>query len=907
MRTGIATALLVLLLAAAAPADASIPGRFVVKGKPLVKGGGRSVSVFARPSAAVVEGCRSRSALVRSRRGRVSVSVRVSCGRRTLRLQATIRGKRMRGRFGTRRFRAVLRPPAGVLLRGRGRALTSVRDVDELARHSDDEVSQGPGGVEVARTEIELRFTADATVAQVNAALKSVGGRIAGSLAGSPSVQVAIPDPGSLAALDAVIRALARRPGVERARRAEMADTFVLPPNLGSPLPAASATALSHLLALRAPAAWNARRAIQLSNRPTLIVTDQFGDGALSSELDATCPGCVLGRRNPEEDSHGYHVVGIAAANFANDGTQRGLVTGVFPATTNLKVVDLSDQTVGAGKTRTIQAVKDTAGRVVLNTSWGHSVNSDRDARDEGSEWQFDIRTAGLVPRLLHAAAAGNEAVSADLVSYWNAAALRTDLVDPDGLTAPRLQNTIVAENLVDSGAPAFEPDCLGLSSNRSGQIAAVGTEVFSHQKRASDVLLPAGAGNLTGTSQASPQVAALAEYVWSLAPDLSPAQIVSMLIATARDPRADCPPLAPGVPAFTSAKRLDAYAAVLSLDKGTTPADAPVRLAILNADDSGGFDHADLATHAARIGANNDGRRDWGRSDLNGDGFTGVSSTPLPAFDLDPTPATRAQAPSLGSVTQTIEGTPVAFNETALSDLELLCFYAYSGLYTGDPGERQSLLAGDLRGCGLPLTITPTGATLAPGDDVQFSAKTGNVTDTSVAWAATGGTISQSGQYTAPSTPGSYVIAVTDISDPARSATATVTVTGGGSGKYDGTSTLCETEPVQECFEPEETKALLVLSGNDFTLYFRSEGMGFGTSYPTATCNDPPEPRCAKFTGTRSGTNYTGTETGTGVNPDFADTIDFDVVGDTMSGRIDDPPNGNGDYVEFTLIHDPD
>ena len=92
MRTGIATALLVLSLAAAAPADASIPGRFVVKGKPLVKGGGRSVSVFARPSAAVVEGCRSRSALVRSRRGRVSVSVRVSCGRRTLRLQATIRG-----------------------------------------------------------------------------------------------------------------------------------------------------------------------------------------------------------------------------------------------------------------------------------------------------------------------------------------------------------------------------------------------------------------------------------------------------------------------------------------------------------------------------------------------------------------------------------------------------------------------------------------------------------------------------------------------------------------------------------------------------------------------------------------------------------------------------------------------
>lgn len=36
------------------------------------------------------------------------------------------------------------------------------------------------------------------------------------------------------------------------------------------------------------PAAWNARRAIRLTDRPTLIVGDMFGDGPLSSHIDAT-------------------------------------------------------------------------------------------------------------------------------------------------------------------------------------------------------------------------------------------------------------------------------------------------------------------------------------------------------------------------------------------------------------------------------------------------------------------------------------------------------------------------------------------------------------------------------------------------------------------------------------------
>ena len=908
MRLVVTGAAVLLALAAAAPANASVPGRYVVKGKPLVKKSGRSVSVFARPTAVVVEGCRSSSPRVRSRRGLVSVSARVACEgvRGKLRFAAGIKGKRMRGTLGKRRFTAALRPPAGSLLKGRGRALSAVRDTDKLARHPEGELSLARGGAQIARTELELRFKPSATVAQVNAALNSVGGRIAGSLDDSPRLAVAIPDPGSLAALDKVIAGLRKRPGVKSVSRAEMAVNFELPPNVGSPPTASNATALSHLLAMRAPAAWNARGAIQLTKRPTLIVSDQFGDGALSPHVDASCAGCVLGRGNPEPASHGYHVVGIAAASFANDGTPSGLVTGVFPATTQLQVLDVRDQTVGAGVTRTLQLAKATAGKIVLNTSWGHSENSDRDARDEGSSWQFEVRNGGLEGRMLHASAAGNEARPSDLFSEWNAAALRTDLVDPDGSGRPRLSNTLVTEDLVDSGAPAFEPRCRSLESNTGGHIAAVGTEVFSHIKRreGSPALVPSGAGDLSGTSMASPQVAALAEYVWSIAPDLTPAQIKSLLVDTAQAPFACATP--PG----NSAPRLDAYAAVLSLDQAATvtPAGAPVRLAILNHNGTGGFDAADLAAHAAAIAAGGSGGRNWGRSDLNGDGFTGVGSG-LPAFDLDPTGSTRAGRSSFGPVTQTIEGSAVSFNEASVSDLEVLCFYAYSSLYTGtNPSQREALLTGDLKGCGLPLTVSPPSVTLEPGATAQFTAKVGNATDATVAWAGSAGSISASGLYTAPSTPGTYVVAATDVSDPARSGTATVTVSSPGTGgKYLGDSTLCETEPVMECFEPEHTKALLVVSGSDFTLYWRSEGMGFGTSFPTADCNDPPFPTCAKYAGTRSGTNYTGTETGTGVDPNFARSIDFDVVGDTMSGRIDDPPNGNGDFITFSLTLDPD
>jgi Ca2+-binding RTX toxin-like protein len=702
-------ALALLVPPAEAEARAGLPGSFDVRGAPLAKRqgvvAGRSISVYVRPRAVTVDGCRSRSQRVRTRRARVEISAAARCEGipGTLRLKATVRGRTMRGTAArgkrTRRFRARLDPPPGRLLKGRrsARATGAVRDVDRLQRHPDAEVSRGRGGTLVPRTEIALRFAPNATVGQVNGAIQSVGGRIAGSLDGSTHLVVAIPDPGGLDALDAVLAGLERRKGVRRADRTELAAAQELPPAAGAPPSGARAAELSHLLAMRMPAAWNARAAVQAANRPMVIVADIFGNGTLSSQVDAAfAQSDLLSGLVPiipqSSRAHGYHVVGTIAANFAGSATPAGRVTGVFPSTTRLKIVDVTGETLDATAVRVLQAVQAQPGRVVVNTSLGHNPGTtDSYARQEGSDWSFEVRTRGYLNRMLHAGAAGNDGAEASRNSPWVSATLRTDLVEPDGSPVGRLSNTLAVENVLDSGAPAFTPGCLAFSSNHGGTIAAVGNEVFSN-------LFGGAAGNRNGTSMASPQVAGLAEYLWSIAPDLTAPQLREAMVATAAPP---LPSSAQCGTEASSAPLLDAYKAVLSLDQPTqvSPASAPVRLAILDITGDGTFTQADLVAHAGARRLSGEGPRDWSRSDLNGDGFTGGPG--VAPFDLDPNGSVRGGAPQLGVVSAP-DGSALSVNENAATDTQILCFYAHSALYTGSPEERDSLL-GPALGCGGP------------------------------------------------------------------------------------------------------------------------------------------------------------------------------------------------------------
>src|SRR5207244_4453731 len=92
----------------------------------------------------------------------------------------------------------------------------------------------------------------------------------------------------------------------------------------------------------------------------------------------------------------------------------------------------------------------------------------------------------------------------------------------------------------------------------------------------------------------------------------------------------------------------------------------------------------------------------DYDRFDLNGDGFTGGSRRE--AFDLERVGSLQYGATHYApDVTQEIEGQTVHFNSAAVTDFQILCYYAYSPLYTGDQQRRKTLLpqcvpAGDLR-----------------------------------------------------------------------------------------------------------------------------------------------------------------------------------------------------------------
>ena len=74
-------------------------------------------------------------------------------------------------------------------------------------------------------------------------------------------------------------------------------------------------------------------------------------------------------------------------------------------------------------------------------------------------------------------------------------------------------------------------------------------------------------------------------------------------------------------------------------------------------------------------------------------------------------------------------------------------------------------------------VTVSPSNASLFAGDQRQFSATVLNATNTSVTWTASGGTINQTGLYTAGSTPGSFIVRATSTEDPAKSATANIEI----------------------------------------------------------------------------------------------------------------------------------
>jgi hypothetical protein len=74
-------------------------------------------------------------------------------------------------------------------------------------------------------------------------------------------------------------------------------------------------------------------------------------------------------------------------------------------------------------------------------------------------------------------------------------------------------------------------------------------------------------------------------------------------------------------------------------------------------------------------------------------------------------------------------------------------------------------------------ISVSPGTATIQTGGQQQFTASVLGTSNTSVAWKATGGTVTTTGRYTAPSTAGTYTVIATSAADSTKSASATITV----------------------------------------------------------------------------------------------------------------------------------
>jgi hypothetical protein len=609
-------------------------------------------------------------------------------------------------------------------------------------------------------TRLDVVIAADATVAQVNAALVAVGATsITAARAGSLAMTVAVPRQANADALAALAATLEAQPGILAALPGPQAL-----PTLAPPSPADADADFLYLQRGRFPAAWNARAAAGncTNNKVTVIVADMFArpPDVLYAQFPVQVPGVTeLGSGSAPINpllprSHGHDVLTTLAANL--DAT---VPTGAnpFPECLDIKALQLTGLSP-YGITAAIEdALAAASGKVVVNTSIGWDACGEADAsgtfppctianlnapKARARAIWAAIQRQSLAPfgdRALVASSAGNEADTpvgstyagagiAGFGSAFNVAAAADSTMSfastaalweptPTCTAAPCLPS--LTATAADMANIARVLTNLGQSATvRAENVAIVGSveNLLLQRSDFSDPgapLLAVGEGIPTllgapakGTSFSSPQVAALAAYLWMLSPELRnrPARdTVAAIKANASNGLIiDGVTIADGL--------INAYASVLSLDEAApvTPSTARVRLAILDvagAIDGGGnvigdgrFDLADLQAYRASYldaaGAPIEPTtRTYSRFDLNGDGFTGGSRTTR--MDLDPSGSTRFGAPELNSFNRPFAGVAVTYNELAVTDAKALCFYATSALYTGtDLAARDELLS---------------------------------------------------------------------------------------------------------------------------------------------------------------------------------------------------------------------
>ncbi|MGH9037068.1 MAG: S8 family peptidase, partial [Acidimicrobiia bacterium] len=260
--------------------------------------------------------------------------------------------------------------------------------------------------------------------------------------------------------------------------------------------------------------------------------------GAVLAGWDTTTdtPGGTTDRQG-----HGTHVAGIIAARVGNGAGMAGTAPGVRI----LPVRVLGDNGTGA-LSDVIEGIDWAVdhGADVINLSLGGPGG--------GSVFRTvldNARKRGVVV----VAAAGNDALKGNPVIYPGADpdAIAVASIQPNGLRAP----SSTWGPWVDLAAPGASivapcPDSASMCA----------------QARSYDSSLPSGYARLSGTSMASPHVAAAAALLLSARPDLTPAEIQALLQTTAGDLGA------PGTDSEFGAGLIDPQEALARLRPGPSP-----------------------------------------------------------------------------------------------------------------------------------------------------------------------------------------------------------------------------------------------------------------------------------------------------------------------------------------------
>lgn len=621
--------------------------------------------------------------------------------------------------------------PAGVLLDGPG----STGAVEATVWLPPSPASESDMIGRLLTTRLEAIISPDASVDQVNNALESENATIVSMRRQSLFVTLKIPAVTSEAEAVDVAARLQATDGFLYVRPGYTYVAQIRPDSNGS-------EAIGHLQAIRMPAAWNAAQLARFNPKVTVLVPDYYYSEQPHPQVSAMRP--LVGNTTEQVSdipdladtpgryigNHGVYVSGILGADFDDEDP-----TGTNPDPTAL--LDIVPVSVAGltpfGVINRIVLSAPATGNYVLNTSIASYDTAEITEQDkynlavDAMHWR-QVFSASQ-DRFFHASAAGNTSrqgpwAFAKYASAFNAASrvddlrglvedisafsteeqviferIWTNIITNTPEAATRMNNTTVVIGV--DGAGMLLPDAnTGVDVGAPGESIMGPCSIADPSNASFDC--DGALARYGGTSAASPLVAGLAAYLWALDPALTATQIRQLITDS-----------------FIQSDNtmIDAYHAVLAIDRlrpGMNVRKALLDVTGPNQDSApnGRFDEQDIEKYLDAFAAYEGVRQQQGeeaddsRYDLNGDGFTGPAQTAgAVSMDLD-------ADGFYTTLDVDINGQTVTFNEAVISDMDALCYFAFSDLYVGNTTQRDALLETQ---CGTSDTIFVTVVQMPP------------------------------------------------------------------------------------------------------------------------------------------------------------------------------------------------